>query len=387
MKDIVAKKAPQLRFPEFSGEWEVKMLGNLLKIGSGRDYKHLGKGDIPVYGTGGLMLHVNDYLYDGKSICIGRKGTIDHPQFLNGKFWTVDTLFYTYDYKNSVPEFIYPIFQKINWQKWNEASGVPSLSKTTIESIKVNVPKEPEQQKIAGFLTVVDEQVAAMSKKVELLQQYKKGVMQKIFSQKLRFKDENSNDYPDWQEKKLGEVFDEVLTRIGDRKLETYSITAGVGFVSQAKKFGKDISGAQNERYTLLSIGEFAYNKGNSKTYTYGCVYENKEGKPIAIPNVFISFKLKDNRMSNGFFGQLFVNHYLDRHLRRIISSGARMDGLLNVNKGSFFEIHIPIPCSQEQQQIADFLTSLDDKINLEKNKLEQAKLFKKSLLQRMFVS
>src|SRR5690554_5749998 len=122
-------KIPKLRFGKFTGDWQGRQLGDLLEIGSGRDYKHLKKGDIPVYGTGGLMLHVSDYLYDGKSIGIGRKGTIDQPQFLTGKFWTVDTLFYTHSYKDSTPEFLYSIFQRINWQKWNEASGVPSLSK------------------------------------------------------------------------------------------------------------------------------------------------------------------------------------------------------------------------------------------------------------------
>jgi type I restriction enzyme S subunit len=91
------KLIPELRFPEFAndGNWEVKSFEELFEIGNGRDYKHLDKGDIPVYGSGGYMLSVNDYLYDGESACIGRKGTINNPMFLSGKFWTVDTLFYT----------------------------------------------------------------------------------------------------------------------------------------------------------------------------------------------------------------------------------------------------------------------------------------------------
>ena len=75
--------------------WRTVRIGELLRIGNGKDYKHLGIGKIPVYGTGGQMLLVNDYLYDGESVCIGRKGTIDTPMFLKGKFWTVDTLFFT----------------------------------------------------------------------------------------------------------------------------------------------------------------------------------------------------------------------------------------------------------------------------------------------------
>lgn|GEM_PF-1571093 len=194
---------PQLRFPEFTDEWQAKKLGDILSIGSGRDYKHLNKGDVPVYGTGGLMTHVNDYLYDGKSVAIGRKGTIDQPQFLNGKFWTVDTLFYTYDYKESVPEFVYSIFQNIKWKKWNEASGVPSLSSSTIKGIKVSIPQKPEQQKVADFLGAVDDKLTSTQNKVAAMRQYKKGVMQALFSGKLRFKNENGNSYPDWGKRSL----------------------------------------------------------------------------------------------------------------------------------------------------------------------------------------
>lgn len=112
-KDAESKKVPKLRFKEFSDEWVEKPISKALKIGSGKDYKHLNIGDVPVYGTGGYMLSVDKYLYDGESVCIGRKGTIDKPIFLNGKFWTVDTLFYTHSFNNSIPKFIYSIFQKL----------------------------------------------------------------------------------------------------------------------------------------------------------------------------------------------------------------------------------------------------------------------------------
>ena len=101
------KLVPKLRFPEFDGNWERKKIGKILTIGSGKDYKHLSEGDIPVYGTGGYMTSVNNYLYDGESVCIGRKGTIDKPRFLEGKFWTVDTLFYSHSFNNSIPKFVY----------------------------------------------------------------------------------------------------------------------------------------------------------------------------------------------------------------------------------------------------------------------------------------
>ena len=127
------------------------------------------------------MCSVNDYLFDGDSACIGRKGTINNPVLLHGKFWTVDTLFYTYDYVNTTAYFVYLLFQNINWMKHNEAGGVPSLSKTIIKSIKVYLPSLPEQQKIADCLSSLDEGIAAQQEKVETLKEHKKGLMQKLF--------------------------------------------------------------------------------------------------------------------------------------------------------------------------------------------------------------
>ena len=83
-------------------EWKMVKLGDVIRIGNGRDYKHLKSGDIPVYGTGGYMCSVNDYLYDGDTVCIGRKGIIDEPQFHSGKIWTVDTLFYTHSFNQNI---------------------------------------------------------------------------------------------------------------------------------------------------------------------------------------------------------------------------------------------------------------------------------------------
>lgn len=180
------KNAPTLRFPEFknAGEWQETTLGKLFKIGNGKDYKHLNIGDIPVYGSGGYMTSVDNYLYDGESVCIGRKGTIDKPMFLTGKFWTVDTLFYTHSFVNCIPKFIYMYFQHINWLKHNEAGGVPSLSKTNIEKIKVFVPidkKNAEQKKIADFLSSVDQLISSEIDKLNQLKAHKKGLMQQLF--------------------------------------------------------------------------------------------------------------------------------------------------------------------------------------------------------------
>jgi len=175
----------ELRFKDEDGsefpEWEEKNFCDVFKIGSGKDYKHLESGDIPVYGTGGYMLSVSDYLYEGESVCIGRKGTIDKPMFLDGKFWTVDTLFYTHSFKDSIPKFIFYIFQTINWQLYNEASGVPSLSKSTIEKISFSFPSVQEQTKIANFLTSIDTKIDLVTKQLEEVKQFKKALLQQMF--------------------------------------------------------------------------------------------------------------------------------------------------------------------------------------------------------------
>ena len=175
----------KLRFKDANGkdygDWEEKKLGEVLKIGNGKDYKHLEKGNIPVFGTGGYMLSVNKFLHSGETVFIGRKGTIDKPFYFKGDFWTVDTLFYTHAFKNSIPKFIYCVFQQINWKLHNEASGVPSLSKSTIEKLKFEFPCLEEQQKIANFLSNIDNKIEGVNQQLAQTQAFKKGLLQRMF--------------------------------------------------------------------------------------------------------------------------------------------------------------------------------------------------------------
>ena len=162
-------------------KWEEKKIKDVLTIGSGKDYKQLKMGEVPVFGTGGLMTFVDSWLYDGDTVCIGRKGTIDKPMFYSGKIWTVDTLFYTHSFVLSVPKFIYYVFQGINWKEYNEASGVPSLSKSTIEKIAIALPSLPEQTKIANFLSAIDDKINYCGVQIEKIEGWKKGLLQKMF--------------------------------------------------------------------------------------------------------------------------------------------------------------------------------------------------------------
>ena len=143
---------PELRFPGFTDAWEQRKLGEILKVNSGKDYKHLENGDIPVYGTGGYMLSVNEALSEVDAIGIGRKGTIDKPQYLKAPFWTVDTLFYLVPLEKYSCSLLYHLSNLIPWKKFDESTGVPSLSKSTIDGIQVNIPKDKKEQDTISML-------------------------------------------------------------------------------------------------------------------------------------------------------------------------------------------------------------------------------------------
>ena len=172
---------PEIRLDGFEGEWERKNLSEVCNINSGRDYKHLKYGDIPVYGTGGYMLSVNDKLSDEDAIGIGRKGTIDKPYLLSAPFWTVDTLFYVTCKVGYDLYYLFLIFQKVRWKKFDESTGVPSLSKKTIEKVVSKFPSLPEQQAIGAYFSNLDNLIATHQEKITQLETLKKKLLQDMF--------------------------------------------------------------------------------------------------------------------------------------------------------------------------------------------------------------
>lgn len=408
------KNIPKLRFPEFKDEWERKKFSGILKkynqgVNTTSEKVEYSNSGYTVIRSNNILENqidfsdkryvdestfqrINDsckpsfgdvlYCNIGSALGSSTVYTLEQNVVINWNVFRIQP-------KECINSFFlsqYLNYKKRNMRRFATESTMPFISSKVFSKISVDFPALPEQQKIASFLTAVDNKIQALKKKKELLEQYKKGVMQKIFSQELRFKDEYGKDFPEWENKKLGQIFTEINEAIGTRNIETYSISAGKGFISQKVKFGKDISGQQNEKYIVVNPEEFSYNKGNSKTYTYGCIYLNNTGKTIAVPNVFISFKLTDSRMNSNYFAKLFEHHYLDKGLRRIISSTARMDGLLNVNKKYFFDLKVPVPSANEQFKIGDFLSAIDEKINHCQKQIEKTEQWKKGLLQKMFV-
>ena len=172
----------KLRFRGFTESWEQRKLGELVDVCSGRDYKHLSEGDIPVYGTGGYMLSVSEALsYDKDAIGIGRKGTIDKPYILNAPFWTVDTLFYAIPKEKVDLNFAFDIFQNINWKKKDESTGVPSLSRTAINEIHILVPQYDEQQVLGQLFYGIDRLIALHQEKINQLTKLKTTFLKNMF--------------------------------------------------------------------------------------------------------------------------------------------------------------------------------------------------------------
>lgn len=182
----LSAKMKQTELGEIPEDWEVKSLGEMLKIGHGKDYKNLKSGNVPVYGTGGYMTSVNDFLYEGETVCIGRKGTIDKPQYHSGKIWTVDTLFYTYDFKSLNPKYLFYKFCLIDWLSMNEASGVPSLTAKNIEDIQITIPTEEEQTAIANVLSSMDKEIETLNAKLEKYRNLKTAMLQPLLTGKIR---------------------------------------------------------------------------------------------------------------------------------------------------------------------------------------------------------
>ena len=175
-------KVPEIRFEGFAGDWEQRKLGEVVSVCSGKDYKHLDEGDIPVYGTGGYMLSVSDALSnDSDAIGIGRKGTIDKPYILRAPFWTVDTLFYCIPYEKNDLSFVFSTFQNINWKAMDESTGVPSLSKTVINCVDVITPSFEEQEKIGCYFSHLDRLITLHQRKCDELVKIKKYMLQNMF--------------------------------------------------------------------------------------------------------------------------------------------------------------------------------------------------------------
>jgi len=276
-----------------------------------------------------------------------------------------------------------PSFRRTTF-KLAQGSTRYNISKNNLLKEILTIPSLPEQQKIASFLFAVDKKIQQLTRKKELLEQYKKGVMQKLFSQEIRFRDENGKDYPKWEEKVLGTIADRINTKNTTNNIShvlTNSATQGI--ISQKDYFDKDIANQNNlEGYYIVSKDDFVYNPRISKHAPVGPIKRNKLKKGVMSP-LYSVFRFKEESLE--YFEFYFETIGWHRYLNSIANFGARHDRM-NITNSDFFKMPMPYPCSEERKKISNFLWNISNKIESITKQLNRTQQFKKGLLQQMFI-
>ncbi len=422
-----SKLIPNLRFPEFLGEWtELKLSKITSKIGSGKTPK----GGEEVYVKGGIpfirsqnvtgnrleldsthipesvheemkssKVYSNDILLNITGGSIGRSCVVPE-KFDEGN---VNQHVCIIRLDNFNPNFLQPYLTSWRGQKLvfqgQTGSGREGLNFESIKGFKIAFPKIKEQTRIANFLTSVDKRINLLQKKKAQLEQYKKGVMQKLFSQAIRFKDENGNDYPDWEEKKLGEVVEFVNTNSFSRSYLNYKSgnvkNIHYGDIHTRYSANFDISKEHvpyvNENIDLSKIKDTQYCKEGDLIIADASEDYKDIGKAIEVIKLdgqsliagLHTYIARDKtQVAIGFKAYLMQCYYVRKQIMRLATGIS----VLGISKTNLSEIKISIPIFPEQQKIASFLSSIDKKIEKTAQQIEASQQWKKGLLQKMFV-
>ncbi len=366
-------KVPKLRFKEFSGEWEEKSLGNIFKISAGGDIEStlvsMEKTEVykyPIYANAeknkGFYGYSKIYKEEENALTVAGRGVnlgIAHARSCN--YYPIVRLLTLRPKKN---ENIYFFEYAINNLKMaKESTGVPQLTAPQISSYKVSFCSLQEQQKIADFLSKVDEKIEKLTKKKELLEQYKKGVMQKIFDKDIRFKDDNGNDFPEWEEKELGEVAEIYQPKtISQTEMQSdgYFVYGANGIIGFYREYNHE-----KEQIAVTCRG----NTCGEITYTLPFSWITGNAMVINL----------DNSLD---FLKKYIFYYLKSDNLNYLITGSGQPQITSSIKKHI----IQKPSLPEQQKIADFLSTLDKKIDIVDKELGQVQEFKKGLLQQMFV-
>lgn len=382
-------KTPAIRFKGFTDTWEQRKLEEVITVGNGMDYKHLSEGDIPVYGTGGYMLSVDKALsYDKDAIGIGRKGTIDKPYVLKAPFWTVDTLFYCIPKEDYSLDFVYCIFQNVNWKEKDESTGVPSLSKVNINSTDVKVPTLAEQEKIGAYFAQLDNLITLHQRKYDKLTKVKKAMLQKMFPQNGANKPEiRFRGFTDaWEQRKLGEIsesFEYGLNAAAteyDGKHKYIRITDiddSTHLFLQDDLTSPDINFSTADDY-LLQEGDVLFARtGASVGKTY--IYRRSDGD-LYFAGFLIQAKIKSNYDADFVFQNTLTDSY-DSYIR--ITS--QRSGQPGVNAQEYANFALSVPSLAEQKKIGAYFSHLDRLITLHQRKCDKYKSIKSGLIRKLF--
>ena len=347
--------------------WQTKKLGETLTIRHGRNQREveIPDGAYPILGTGGQIGRTNTYLYDKPSVLIGRKGTIDKPRYMDAPFWTVDTLFYSEIEPENSPKFLYYVFKTINWQRYNEASGVPSLSASTISSIKINIPEKPEQERIVGVLEVWDEYIEKLEQKIALKEQLKKGLMQQLLTGKRRLPGFEG----DWQKLKLSDI---AKIRKGTQ-LNRSTLSENMAGLNKYAVINGGITPSGYTDTMNTKAGAITISEGGNS-----CGYVNYIKKDFWLGGHCYEI------INNQKVDQIYLYPFLKANQSKIMSLRVG-SGLPNIQKSSLENLKVLLPeTKKEQEDLGLIMLHSVTEIEQLSEKLQIMKLQKKYLLKNL---
>ncbi|GJF76137.1 type I restriction endonuclease [Staphylococcus argenteus] len=412
MRNTQKKNVPELRFPEFEGEWEEKELGEITTqsmygIGASAtsfdskniyvritdideksrklNYQNLTTPDVI---NNKYKLKRNDLLFARTGASTGKSYIHKGEKDIYNYYFAGFLIKFEINEQNS-PLFIYQFTLTSKFNNWVKVmsvrSGQPGINSEEYAKLPLVLPNKLEQQKIGQLFSKLDRQIELEEQKLELLQQQKKGYMQQIFSQELRFKDENGEDYPEWEEKQLGEFADKVIQKNTDKKYtETLTNSAELGIISQREFFDKEISNIDNiKNYYVVEENDFVYNPRISTYAPFGPVNRNKLGKKGVMSPLYTVFRIQNIDLN--FIEFYFKSSKWYRFMALNGDSGARADRF-SIKDKTFMEMPLYIPCMDEQIKIGQFFNNIDKCIKSYKNKINLLKKNKNGFLQKMFI-
>lgn len=407
------KNVPEIRFPEFSDCWQEKQLGELASVTklAGFEFtkyvKYSDFGEIPA--IRGLNVKNGDFVFsdvkyiddsdfsklsrsklESDNIVYTYVGTIGDAAIVPvNKLWYLAPNVAKIVTKNIEPKFLLQILLDSNFKKkevlsWISTSSQPALSMTNIRKFKMQIPKSSiEQEKIGDFFSKLDQQIELEEKKLELLEQQKRGYMQDIFSLKLRFKDNNGNDYPEWEEKKLEDLAD-IVRGASPRPIKDskwFDSTSEVGWLR--------ISDVTNQNGKIYNLEQRLSLEGQLKTRVIASPHlllsiAASVGKPVIN---FVKTGVHDGFLIflNPKFNLIFMYNWLEMFKPKWQKYG-QPGSQVNLNSELVKSQIITIPNYYEQQKIGDFFNKLDEIINNQSKKINTLKLRKQGFLQKIFV-
>ena len=388
---------PKLRFKNAEGaeftSWVTSFIGDECKITTGnKDTQNkIDGGKYPFFVRSQTVERINTYSKDCEAILTSGDGVGvgKNYHYINGKFDFHQRVYCLYDFSNQLlGKYLYIYFSNYFFDRVKRLSAknsVDSVRMDMISKMEIKLPSLVEQTKIASFLSNVDEKISQLTQKHALLSQYKQGMMQKLFSQQIRFKADDGSEFGEWEEIVLSDVATRITRKNKEDNQNALTISAQMGLVNQQEYFSKQIASRDLTKYYLLHKGEFAYNKSYSAGYPMGAIKRLKLYEKGVVSTLYICFSL-NTEINSDFFEHYVESGALVHELEKIAQEGARNHGLLNISLQEFFEVALFKPCLEEQTKIANFLSAIDQKIDVVSEQLEQAKLWKKGLLQQMFV-